>query len=135
MVITLNSFGRGFNPLSNTKHKTCWLRRANKKINKRRYIICTRVNRDILTSVLTSSCGRNCLRSKFVDLCTGVAIKSVPCVALGYTNPYATPAGYVHLYTLPLHTYFIMHCLSGRCRIRYRVFPTKTPEVYCTVGS
>jgi hypothetical protein len=31
-----------------------------------------------------------------------------------------------HLYTLPLRTYFIMHCLSGRCRIQYRVFPVKT---------
>jgi GDPmannose 4,6-dehydratase len=36
---------------------------------------------------------------------------------------------------LPIRTYFIMHCLSGGCRIRYRVFPRKTPEVYCTVGS
>jgi hypothetical protein len=50
-------------------------------------------------STQDSFCGRNCLRSKVVDLCTGGAIKSVPCVALGYTNPYAVPAGYVHLYT------------------------------------
>jgi hypothetical protein len=57
-----------------------------------------------LLSTQDSSCGRNCLRSKIVDLCTGGAIKSVPCVALGYTNPYAVPAGYVHLYTLPVRT-------------------------------
>jgi hypothetical protein len=88
-----------------------------------------------LLSTQYSSCGRNCLRSKLLDLCTGGAIKSVPCVALGCTNVYAVPANYVHIYTLPIRTYFIMHCLSGRCRIRYRVFPTKTPEVYCTVGS
>jgi hypothetical protein len=56
MIITLNSFGRGFSPLLNPKHKTCWLRRANKKRNKIRYTICTRVNRDLLTSVLTSTC-------------------------------------------------------------------------------
>jgi hypothetical protein len=88
-----------------------------------------------LHSTQDSSCGRNCLRFKIVDLRTGGAIKSVPCVALGYTNPYALPSVYVHLYTLPIHTYFIIHCLSGRCRIRYHIFPTKTPEVYCTVGS
>ena len=45
-----------------------------------------------LLSTQDSSCGRNCLRSKIVDLCTGGAIKRVPCVALGYTNPYAVPA-------------------------------------------
>jgi hypothetical protein len=50
-----------------------------------------------LLSTQDSSCGRNCLRSKIVDLCTGGAINSVPCVALGYTNPYAVPAGYVLL--------------------------------------
>jgi hypothetical protein len=86
-------------------------------------------------STQDSFCGQNCLRSKIMDLRTGGAIKSVPCVALGYTNPYAVPDGYVHLYNLPARTYFIMHCLSGICRIRYRVVPTKPPEVYCTVGS
>jgi hypothetical protein len=88
-----------------------------------------------MPSTQDSSCGRNCLRSKIVDLCTGGAIKSVPCVALRYTNPYAVPAGCAHLYTLPILTYFIMHCLSGRCHIRYHVFPKKTPAFYCTVGS
>jgi hypothetical protein len=142
MIITLNSFGRGFSPLSNPKHKTCLLRRANKKRNKRRYIICKRVNRDLLTSVLTSTCilhrTHPVVEIVLDPICGslyGGAIKSVPCVALGYTNPYAVPAGYVHLYTLPIRTDSIMHCLPGRCRIRYRVFPTKTPEVYCTVGS
>jgi hypothetical protein len=56
MIITKSSFGRGFNPLSNPKHKTFWLRRANKKRIIRRYIICTRVNRALLASVLTSTC-------------------------------------------------------------------------------
>jgi hypothetical protein len=56
MIKAKSSFERGFNPLSNPKHKTCWLRRANKKRNKIRCIICTRVNRDLLTSVLTSTC-------------------------------------------------------------------------------
>jgi hypothetical protein len=87
-----------------------------------------------IPSTQDSFCGGYCLISNLLILYGGYDIR-VPCVALGYTNPYAVPAGYMHLYTLPIRTYFIMHCLSGRCRIRYRVFPTKTPEVYCTVGS
>jgi hypothetical protein len=45
-----------------------------------------------LLSTQCKSCGRNCLRSKSVDLCMGGAIKGVPCVALGYPSPYAVPA-------------------------------------------
>jgi hypothetical protein len=70
-----------------------------------------------------SFCGGNCLRSKLWILYGGCD-KSVPYVALGYTNPYAVLAGRASLY---ITDYFIMHCLSGRCHIRYRVFPVKTP--------
>ena len=78
MIIPKHPFGRGFNPLSNPKHKTCWLRRANNKRNKRRYIICTRVNRDLLTSVLTSTAlytgvilWSKLFKIQLVNLCTG----------------------------------------------------------------
>jgi hypothetical protein len=53
-----------------------------------------------------SFCGGSCLRSKLVDLCTGGAIKSVPCVALGYTNPYAVPAGRASLYLTDLYLFY-----------------------------
>jgi hypothetical protein len=55
MIKRLNSFGRGFSPLSNPKHKILQLHRAREKRKKRRYTLCTRVNRDLLTSVLTST--------------------------------------------------------------------------------
>jgi hypothetical protein len=82
-----------------------------------------------------TSCGRNCLRSNSVDLCTGGCDKIVPWVALGYPSPYAVPAATCIFIPYLSVLIFIMHCLSGRCHIRYRVFPIKTPEVYCTVGS
>jgi hypothetical protein len=45
-----------------------------------------------------------------VDLCTGGAIKSVPCVALGYTSPYAVPAGYVRL--IPYLSVLSLLCIA-----------------------
>jgi hypothetical protein len=63
---------------------------------------------------------------QFVDLVRGGYNIHVPCVALGYTNPYAVPAA-THIYTLPLRTYFIISHLSGGCRSGYGVFPVKTP--------
>jgi hypothetical protein len=67
--------------------------------------------------------GGYCLRSNLWILYEGGYDIRVPCVALGYTNPYAIPAA-THLYTLPLRTYFIIPHLSGGCRSsRYRVFP------------
>jgi hypothetical protein len=63
-----------------------------------------------LISTQDSSCGRNCLRSKSVDLCTGDVIKSVPCVSLGYTNPYAVPAGYVRL--IPYLSVLSLLCIA-----------------------
>jgi hypothetical protein len=118
MIITKSSFGRGFNPLSNPKHKTCWLRHANKKRNKRRYIICTRVKRDLLTSVLTSTCFLRRIHPVVEIFCDpklwifvrGVRYKCVPCVDFGYTNPYAVPAGYVHL--IPYLSVLILLCIA-----------------------
>jgi hypothetical protein len=34
-----------------------------------------------------------------------------------------------HLYPVPLHTKFITISLSGLCRIRYCIFPGKTPAL------
>jgi hypothetical protein len=63
-----------------------------------------------LLSTQDSSCGRNCLRSKNVDLCTGGAIRSVPCVALGSTNPYAMPAGYMRI--IPYLSVLSLLCIA-----------------------
>jgi hypothetical protein len=38
-----------------------------------------------------------------------------------------------HLYSVPLRTNFITINLSSSCRIRYRIFPVKTPAFLLTV--
>jgi hypothetical protein len=77
-------------------------------------------------STQDSFCGGNCLRSKLWIFVRGGAIKAY----LVYPSDILIRTSYrlaAHLYTLPIRTYFIMHCLSGRCHIWYRIFPTKTP--------
>jgi hypothetical protein len=54
MILRLTSFGRGFSPLSNLNIKLS-SNRAREKRKIIRYTICTRVNRDLLTSVVTST--------------------------------------------------------------------------------
>jgi hypothetical protein len=49
-------------------------------------------------STQDSLCGGNSLRSKLWILYGGMCDTRVPCVSLGYTNPYAVPAGCESLY-------------------------------------
>jgi hypothetical protein len=73
------------------------------------------------------------MRSKLWILYGGCD-KSVPCVALGYTNPYAVPAGRAILYiTAP---YLFYYALPVR-QMSYSVpRPSrKDADIYCTVGS
>jgi hypothetical protein len=117
MIKAKSSFGRGSNPLSNPRHKTCWLRRANKKRNKRRYIICTRVNRDLLTSVLTSTCFLHSVNPVVEIVCDptrwifvrGGAIKAY----LAYPSdlrPYAVPS--VTCIYIPYLSVLILLCIA-----------------------
>jgi hypothetical protein len=69
-----------------------------------------------------------------VDLVRGGCDKSVPCVALGYTNLYAVPAGRAFLYiTAP---YLFYYALPVR-QLSYSVprLSRKDAGIYCTVGS
>jgi hypothetical protein len=135
MIITLNAFGRGFSPLSNPKHKTCLLRRANKKRKKRRYKRCTRVNRDLLTSVLTCSISILHRFHSVVDISMrsklwisyGGGDNSIACVALVMYYFRTSHRQDAHIYPVPLRTNSITIYVSDLCHIRYRVFPTKTP--------
>jgi hypothetical protein len=54
MIFSSNSFGRGFSPLSNLNIKLSSFTVLERK-ERRRYTMCTRVNRDLLTSVVTST--------------------------------------------------------------------------------
>jgi hypothetical protein len=81
-----------------------------------------------------SFCGGNCLRSKFVDLVGGGCDTHVPCVALGYTNPYADPAGRASLYfTAP----YLFYYASPVRQMSYSIprLSRKDAGIYCTVGS
>jgi hypothetical protein len=69
-----------------------------------------------------------------VDLVRGVCDKSVPCVALGYTNLYVVPAGHASLYiTAP---YLFYYALPVR-QLSYLVprLSRKDAGIWCTVGS
>jgi hypothetical protein len=60
--------------------------------------------------------------------------KSVPCVALGYTNPYAVPAGRASLYiTAPYLFYYALPVWQ----MSYSVprLSRKDASISCTVGS
>jgi hypothetical protein len=84
-------------------------------------------------STQVSFCGGNCLRSKLWILYGGCD-KSVPCVALVYTNLYAVPAGCASLYiTAP---YLFYYALPVR-QLSYSVprLSRKDAGIYCTVGS
>jgi hypothetical protein len=69
-----------------------------------------------------------------VDLCTGGCDKSVPCVALGYTNPYAVTAGRASLYLTD--PYLCYYALPVR-QMSYSVprLSRKDAGISCTVGS
>jgi hypothetical protein len=54
---------------------------------------------------------------------------SVPCVALVMYYFRISRRLAEHLYPVPLRTKFITINLSSLCRIRYRVFPVKTPVI------
>jgi hypothetical protein len=69
-----------------------------------------------------------------VDLVRGGGDKSVPCVALGYTHPYFSPAGCASLYiTAP---YLFYYALPVR-QMSYSVprLSHKDAGISCTVGS
>jgi hypothetical protein len=83
-----------------------------------------------IPSTQNSFCGGYCLRSNLWILYGGGDTR-VPCVALGYTNPYAVSAS-THLYTLPIRAYFIIPRLSGGWRSRYRVFPGRRRYFLCS---
>jgi hypothetical protein len=71
---------------------------------------------------------------QIMDLCTGGCDKNVPCVALGYTNPYAVPAGCASLYiTSPYLFYYVLPVRQ----MSYSVprLSRKDAGIYCTVGS
>jgi hypothetical protein len=65
---------------------------------------------------------------------TGVCDNSVPCVALGYTNPYAVPAGCASLYITAPHLFY--YSLPVR-KMSYSVLrlSRKYAGISCTVGS
>jgi hypothetical protein len=69
-----------------------------------------------------------------VDLVRGVCDKNVPCVALGYTNPYAVPAGRASLYiTAPYLFYYALPV--GQMSYSVPRHSRKDTGIYCTVGS
>jgi hypothetical protein len=69
-----------------------------------------------------------------VDLVRGGDDTSVPCVALGYTNPYAVPAGCASLYfTAP----YLFYYASPFRQMSYSIPCLSREDVgsSCTVGS
>jgi hypothetical protein len=82
-----------------------------------------------------------------VDLVRGVRDISVPCVALGYTYPYAVPAGcaslyitapYLFYYALPVRqmSYSVPHLSGKNAGISFTVGSEPTPYLYviqCTI--
>jgi hypothetical protein len=84
-------------------------------------------------STQDSFCGGNCVEFQIVDLIGGVD-KSVPCVALGYNNPYAVPAERASLY---LTDPYLFYYTSPVWQMSYSVprLSRKDAGIYCTVGS
>jgi hypothetical protein len=68
-----------------------------------------------------------------VDLVRG-GDNSVPCVALGYTNPYAVPAGCASLYITSPYSFYYALPVRQMLYSVLRLYP-KDAGISCTVGS
>jgi hypothetical protein len=71
------------------------------------------------------------LRSKFVDLVQGGGgDTSAPCVAIGYKNPYAVPAGCASLYiTAPYLFYYALPVRQMSYSVPVKLLPLPHPPV------